>query len=182
MSDEPKLPEPSSQQESGVVVPSKVDAAPAVPAGRSRRRVVTIALAVVLGALAVLCVGGLGFGYVFYRQISEPDRKTPAVVVEQFVEATFNERDHSRVALFTCRDAELSELNQVVSDLRVREGQFNTRFTVQTANLNVRTKGESAAVETDLQLSTPVSRSTQLWRFAMKNQSGWRVCGASRLG
>jgi hypothetical protein len=143
---------------------------------------VAIVLAVVLGGLAVLCVGGLGVGYLFYRQVSEPDRKTPAVVVEQFVEATFNERDHSRARLFTCPNAQLGELDQLMSDLRARESQFNTRFTVQTANLNVHTKGGFAAVDAELQLSTSVSRSTQLWQFDMKNESGWRVCGAQQTG
>ncbi len=69
----------------------------------------------------------------------------------------------------------------MVSDLEAREGQFNTRFNVQTADLNVTTNKKTAAVDTDLQISTPVSRSTQRWRFALKNESGWRVCGAQRV-
>jgi hypothetical protein len=151
------------------------------PAARRRERLIAIVLASVLGGLTVLCIGGLGTAFFVYRAASEPDRKTPAVVVEQFVEAMFNDRDSSRSHLFTCRDSDLGELNQVLSDLRAREAQFNTRFTVQTADVDVREGGGSATVDTDLQLSTSVSRSTQRWRFSLKNQSGWRVCGAHRV-
>jgi hypothetical protein len=46
----------------------------------------------------------------------------------------------------------------------------------------VQTKSRSAEVDVDLQLSTSVSRSSQPWRFTMRNESGWRVCGAHHLG
>ncbi|HEV7963743.1 MAG TPA: hypothetical protein VGP57_14500, partial [Actinoplanes sp.] len=95
MSDEPKPPEPSHQPESGI------DGMPARPAAGSaseppaegaepesgsagreqakggRGRTVGIVLAIVLSGVTLLCVGGLGMGYLFYRQASEPDRTTP---------------------------------------------------------------------------------------------------------
>src|SRR5689334_3809624 len=73
------------------------------PASRSRGRTLRIVLASVLGGLAVLCVGGLGTGYLLYRKVSEPDRSTPGVVVRQYLDATLNERDDNRAGLFTCR-------------------------------------------------------------------------------
>jgi hypothetical protein len=156
---------------------------PALPAGAAKKpqRWKTV-LIVVAGVLALLCVGGLGSAYFYYRDVSEPDRRTPAVVLEQFVEAKLNERDQSRAATLTCRGTSFGQLDQLSADLKARETQFDTTFTVQTADLVVQQKGGSANVDTDLQISTPESRSTQRWRFALKNQSGWRVCSAERLG
>jgi hypothetical protein len=194
VTDTPNPPEPAHQPDSGVPAPPvpaprpgpEVDAEPAPddgepnPAPRTRGRTLRIVLASVLGGLAVLCVGGLGTGYLLYQKVSEPDRRTPAVAVEQFVDAMLNERDTSRAHQFTCRSNELGDLNQLFADIRTREEQFKTRFTVQTADLDVHQNGGSATVDTDLQLTTSVSRSTQRWRFSLKNQSGWRVCTAHR--
>ena len=155
--------------------------APAAPQAKRTQRWKT-ALIVIAGVLALLCVGGLGSAYFYYRKVSEPDRRTPAVVLEQFVEAKMNERDQGRAATLTCRSTSFGPLDQLAADLKARETQFDTTFTVQTADLVVEQKGGSANVDTDLQISTPESRSTQRWRFAMKNQSGWRVCAAERVG
>ncbi len=175
----PALPAPGELQRRAPGQVQKLPVPPKPPGHRGR--VVAITLAVVLGVLTVVGIGGLGLGYFYYQRAATPDRRTPAVVVEQFVEATFNERDADRAKIFTCRTSNLSELHGMVSDLEAREGQFNTRFNVQTADLNVTTNKKTAAVDTDLQISTPVSRSTQRWRFALKNESGWRVCGAQRV-
>ncbi len=190
MTDAPSTPEPTQPTPDGTAAdritagaepPPASGAGEPEPAARRRDRLIAIVLASVFGGLTVLCIGGLGTAFFVYRAASEPDRKTPAVVVEQFVEAMFNDRDSSRSHLFTCRDSDLGELDQALSDLRAREAQFNTRFTIQTADLNVQESGGSATVDSDLQVSTSVSRSTQRWRFSLKNQSGWRVCGAHRV-
>jgi hypothetical protein len=188
---DPQLPEPEDRVNERPSIPDQRPpeapvsgpAAPPAAAGQAKKppRWKT-ALIVVAGVLALLCVGGLGSAYFYYRKVSEPDRRTPAVVLEQFVEAKLNERDQSRAATLTCRSTSFAQLDQLSADLRAREHQFDTTFTVQTADLVVRQRDGTADVDTDLQISTPESRSTQRWRFAMKNQSGWRVCAAERVG
>jgi hypothetical protein len=182
-------PEPEDRVEARPSVPGQrppeapISSTPPPPAAGAKKltRWRTV-LVVIAGVLALLCVGGLGSAYFYYRKVSEPDRRTPAVVLEQFVEAKVNDRDQGRAATLTCRSTSFHELDQLTADLKAREKQFDTTFTVQTVDLVVQEKGGSANVDTDLRISTPESTSTQRWRFAMKNQSGWRVCSAERVG
>ena len=139
---------------------------------------------VLLGALivlAVLCVGGLGTAYFAYDKATRPDRSTPGVVVQQFVNSTFNDRDPSEAKLYTCRSPQLGEVDAMLADFVQREGQFDTRFTVTLTNTSPRIDGDSAVVEADLLVTTSASRSFRHWRFDLVDQSGWRVCAARRL-
>jgi hypothetical protein len=139
-------------------------------------------LLVVAGGLAVLCVGGLTVGYVVYDRATQPDRRTPAVVVDQYVEAMFNARDRSRADLFLCAGRkDMSEPRQLLNDLEGREKEFSTHFTVTTANVEDARRDGSAEVTVDLRLTTPVSRSTQRWTFRLTDESGWRICEAHRV-
>jgi hypothetical protein len=211
VTDAPKPPEPANQPESGVPAqpmppppsipqarqPSagEVDAEPApggggaAPAPRSRGRTLRIVLASVLGALAVLCVGGLGTGYLLYRKVSEPDRSTPGVVVRQYLGATFDDRDELKAARFTCgRPAEISETQQELADLVSREKRFNIRITVSWENFTTQESKATATVGVRLKIAVPEengqpSESFQQWNYALRHQSsGWRVCDAHRAG
>jgi hypothetical protein len=161
--------------------------APAPVAGR-RGRVVGIVLAAVLGGLAVLCVGGLGTGYLLYRKASEPDRSTPGVVVRQYLQATFDDRDESKAARFTCtRPADIGEMQQELADIVSREKRFGIRITVGWENFTVEESKATATVGARLKIAVPEengqpSESFQQWSFAMRHQnSGWRVCDAHRI-
>jgi hypothetical protein len=211
VSDEPKSPEPSHQPESGVDeasdppvglpapvahvqqpgegVESKPDTAKAEPPVGRRRRMVATILAVVLGGLTVLCVGGLGAGYLFYRQASEPDRSTPGVVVRQYLQATFDDRDKSKAARFTCgKPEDIGEIEQKLADIVSREKRFGIRITVGWENFVAEERKGTGTVTVRLKIEVPEqtgqsSESFQQWSFALRQQNtGWRVCGAQRSG
>lgn len=205
MSDAPKPPEPAYRPEIGGDT-SQVPAAAAIepepepgppggstepqpgasPAGQSPRggrRTAAVILAVVLGALGLLCVGGLGVGFFLYRQVSEPDRSTPTVVVRQYLDVVLNERDDQRARLFTCRsDAGLESVRQLRNDIQAKEAQYHVTVRTSPEDFNAQQSGASARVSARLRLSVSANgtfqEQLQTWSFSLRKESGWRVCGA----
>ena len=161
---------------------------PAPASGRrtGRRRLGIVAL-VVLGVLAAVCFGGLGFAYLVYDRATQPDRSTPTLAVRQYVDSTFANRDPGRAKLFTCGSPHLQDVQNLLSDLKAREKRFNISITVSLADMDSTTRGTSGTVEADLRIDTPesdggLSRSSQRWRFGVVRESGWRVCDAHKIG
>jgi hypothetical protein len=152
--------------------------------GRTRRRWRTVLL-VVLAVATVALIGGVVFGYVAYERVAEPDRSTPGVVVRQYIDATFAERDVARAARFTCTRPQIREIDELRALLVSREKEHNVTITVAPANSDVRASGSSATVDVDLKLTVGVAgasqREIQRWRFDVVQQNGWRVCDARRL-
>jgi hypothetical protein len=143
-------------------------------------------LASVLGGLAVLCVGGLGTGYLLYQKVSEPDRSTPGVVVRQYLDATLNERDDNRARLFTCRGTTgLAPVQALRDDNESKEKQYNVGIRVNPEGFVTRQSGSNATVDVKLRLSVSTNgtfqEQIQSWRFTLKRESGWRVCGGEQL-
>ncbi|GII25188.1 hypothetical protein [Planosporangium mesophilum] len=196
MSDEPKPPVPSQQPENGAdetlgtPAAGAQEAASAPPAAKGRPgRVTGIVLAVVLGTATLLCFGGLGVGYFVYYRVSEPDRSTPAVVVRQYLQATFDDRDKSKAARFTCgRPEDIGDIEQKVADIAGREQRFGIHITVGWENFTAHENKQTATVSARLTIQVPEqtgqpSESFQNWNFAMRRQNGdWRVCGAQQTG
>jgi hypothetical protein len=205
VSDEPKPPEPSHQPESGI------DGMPARPAAGSaseppaegaepesgsagreqakggRGRTVGIVLAIVLSGVTLLCVGGLGMGYLFYRQASEPDRTTPTVAVDQYLNATFVLRDASRAKLFTCGDPEsIKETQDLLRDISEKEGRLGVHIAVSWESLKASTAASASTVDGVVRLNTTIGgvpqEEIEQWRFSVSHRSGWRVCDARKAG
>jgi hypothetical protein len=202
VTDAPNPSEPAHQPVSGVPAqpgpqsipqpPGEVDGAPAPddgepkPAPRRRGRTLRIVLASVLGAVAVLCVGGLGTGYLLYRKVSEPDRSTPGVVVRQYLDAALNQRDDSRARLFTCRGSTgLAPVQSLRDDNLSKEKQYNVSIRVNPEGFETRQSGSNATVDVKLRLSVSANgtfqEQIQSWRFTLRRESGWRVCGGEQL-
>jgi hypothetical protein len=196
VSDEPRRPEPSHQRErdagegsdASPVEPPEAQqqaARPGSSPGR-RRRIVTGVLAAILGAAAVLCVGGLGVGYFLYRQVSEPDRSTPTVAVDQYLNATFVARDASKARSFTCADPQsISEGQNLLRDVQEKEGRFGVHIAVSWESLKASTEANSGTVDGVVRLNTTIGgnpqEEIQNWRFSVSRQAGWRVCDARRI-
>ena len=90
--------------------------------------------------------------------------------------------DAGRAAQLVCSGSKLGDIDAMRRDLASRATQFSTQLRVDTANYSQRTDGGSTVVEVDLKVVTAVSRSTRRWAFELRQQDGWRICGAHRVG
>lgn len=161
--------------------------APAVAHPKQRRRNLRPILAVLGGMLALLLMGGIGIAYVVYDRATALDRSAPDVVVDNFLRAYLVERDESKALLFACSDtSQLREVFAFREDLESRERRFDASFTVTWGGLTPVEQAGSVDVLVDLRLFTVVNgfeqSDVQSWRFETRDQEGWRVCGASRVG
>ncbi|MGC9670328.1 hypothetical protein ACNTMW_27765 [Planosporangium sp. 12N6] len=154
-----------------------------------RGRVVGIVLVAVFAVAVLLCMGGLGVGYLFYRGVSEPDRSTPGVVVRQYLQATFDDRDKSKAARFTCEQpTDIGEIERTLAEIVSREQRFGIRITVGWEDFVSEENGNAATVRVRLKTMVPEqtgqsSESFRIWSFTLMHRSnGWRVCGAQPVG
>ncbi len=152
---------------------------------RPRWRLVLLVMAVVVG---VTCIGGLSAGYFLYYKASEPDRSTPGVVVDQYLQATFSDRNEAMARRFTCESPDqLTEMRAMLDDIEEREQRGSKTITVHWEDFDSSIAGRSATVTASLIVITPTSagaasRSIRRWEFKLENRSGWRVCGVQRIG
>lgn len=141
----------------------------------------------VAGVLAALCLGGGVVGYLVYDRATAPDRSAPDVVVDNYLRAFLVDRNDVRANLFVCEGkSDLNDLNQLRTDLVVREDRFGTDLTVTWGPLQETRAGEQAVVRVDLTFSAQVDgiRQTdrQSWSFDLQLSDDWRVCSAEQRG
>ena len=133
-----------------------------------------------------LCLLGSAAGYILYDRATRIDRSDPELVVEHYVYAIFGDRDLDRAAVFECHDSSARKSVQaLLSEIEERESRFNISITVSTANYSSSVVGDNAEVAVSLRIDVPEddgkpSRSTQDWRFQLRDEDGWRVCGAAK--
>jgi hypothetical protein len=147
---------------------------------RSRRRTIVL---VVLGALAFLCVGGVGVAYVLYNQATQPDRTTPAVTVRQYVEAKLNDRNDIRAHLFLCdKTDDPTPIADLASDIQNRERQFNVHANVAMEGFETNMSGNRATVTVTFRISVSTGGNFQElfqhWEFTLSHGANWRICNA----
>lgn len=143
-----------------------------------------LALVVLAGVVALLCVGGAGVVLVAYQRAAAPDRSAPDVVVDNYLRAYLVERNDVRASLYSCKDAsELSEVQTLRNDIQAREKQYAIKILVSWGSLHVAVSDKSGTVTTQVRrtVSDGSERVLETWRFDVANQGGWRVCGAHRL-
>lgn len=149
--------------------------APLVRPRRSRKVQVLLILLIVLGGLVV--VGGAA-GVILYDQATKIDRSTPAVTIDQFLQAGLVEKDAARVGLFTCD--EWSGPDALAQLLPLVGPDVTASWGVVSVPLN---DGAQAEAIVRVRFSTPVgqqmARVTEVWRVKLADQSGWRVCSVT---
>ncbi len=151
---------------------------PTVPRGRRTRLV----LAVVGGVLALLCLGGIGIAFVLYDDATKIDRGSPDAAVDSFLRAYLVNRDDSQAALFRCNSGgDFADLDAYRTDLLSRESRYSISINVTWSTLTVQGSGDQTSVSTDLvrAIANGAERTSDTWRFAVVDQDGWRVCGAT---
>ena len=167
---------------------SEPPSAPTSPAERlrearaRRRRAVRQVLLIGLCFLALLCLGGVGAGFLFYHQATKPDLTTPEHVARKYLEAYLIDRDEYAVRQYECADTSgLKEIQALRADVDEREKKFGLAFTFSVARADeAERRGNDSVVAVDLVLSTSIQgepkREVEHWQLKMHNDSGWRVC------
>lgn len=136
-------------------------------------------------AVAVVCLGGLGVGYLAYDKATGPDLSHPDVAVSDYLRESLVNRNDVRAAQYTCGHRHLAQIEQLRDDLIAREKRFGTPINVSWGKLTVSKTGDNAAhVAVDLRISASVDggyqQQMQSWEFEVQRRSGWQVCDASR--
>ncbi|HEY0700536.1 MAG TPA: hypothetical protein VGD43_22365 [Micromonospora sp.] len=138
--------------------------------------------------LALLCVGGAGIAFVLYDKATKPDRSAPEVVVRNYLQALLIDRSHVRAEDYTCSEpGQLREIENFAKDVVDRERVLGVSIIVSIERIVVHSEnGSSASVGVSVRRSATVDGVPQSlvdsWNFDLRNEGGWRVCVALRIG
>jgi len=164
------------------VPPPKV-LAPARSASRWRMR-----LGIIGGIVALLCVGGVGIAYHEYDKATKPNRSSPDVAVDNYLQAFLVDRSGSETAQYSCTDVSGLKAFQIfrntATSYAADRGQA-VSFSWQIGIVDA--SGASATVDVDITQVTlnqgaQVGRSVHPWQMTTNNVAGWHVCAASPNG
>jgi len=123
------------------------------------------------------------WGLFAYNEVTKVDRSDPEVVTDEFLRATLVRKDQAGADLYACEDQTgLSPIRSLRTDLDRREtaegvtisvtwGAYSTDGNRITTDLTI-TARKGVAVD---------SREKQKWTFTVKDDGGWRVCGAEKI-
>jgi hypothetical protein len=168
-------------------VPVAGGPAPTVVGGKPRNRRLRLWLAMGLGIVVLLCLGGVGVAISLYDGATKIQRSEPDAVVDGFLRAYLVNREDKEVALFTCKTGpDLAAIAALRSEFVTREKEFDVKVVVTWGTLTVSNTGpESRSVATDLIIAgtkngDTQSRRTETWSFGVVDQDGWRVCSAAK--
>jgi hypothetical protein len=141
-------------------------------------------LAMGLGIVALLCLGGVGVVVSLYDGATEIKRSEPDAVVDSFLRAYLVNRDDKEVALYTCKaGGSFSQLEAFRADIVSREKQYTMGIRVSWTSLTVSTESGQTIVSTQIRraISDGSESTSDGWEFQLADEDGWRVCGASEL-
>jgi hypothetical protein len=141
---------------------------------------------VVVAALAVgLCLAGVVVGYTLYDKATTPDRSSPTVTLQQYLDEKFDNRDDQRAAALQCASPKLDAVDAMLADVKSRESKFGVSIVVRSSDVVVTKNGSSAGIDANLKISTTVNgaeqRDIEKWHFDLVKEGGWRVCGAAEI-
>jgi len=134
--------------------------------------------------VALLGLGAVAVGFLFYDRTTKPDLSTPALVTRKYLAAYLVDRDDAGAAQYQCSDSSgLASMRALRSDLDDRQKRYNIAITVSVDSVREASRsGNSAEVAADIVLSA-VDTGDQLtrvqhWLITARNDGGWRVCSA----
>jgi nitrate reductase NapE component len=175
----------TDQSEGQPTLPSPAERAKEARA--RRRRAIRQFLVVGFCLAALLCLGVVGAGFLFYNQATKPDLSSPAIVTQKYLSAYLLNRDDRGAAQYLCSDVSgLAEIRALRDDLDARQKTYGVTISASVDAIRETDRlDNTATVLVDLVLSTVLDgepqRAVQHWQFNVRNQSGWRVCGAHHL-
>jgi len=145
------------------------------------RIVVTLLVVVAAGT-----TGAAGIAFFAYDQATRIDRSDPDLVVTNYLRALLNERDETRAALYVCSDASgLSEIRALREQIESQEQELGVVMSVSLEDLQREESGQRVVnVGISIRRAAVIDGIRQSvadrWRFKVVNESGWRVCGATK--
>jgi hypothetical protein len=152
-----------------------------------RRRAIRQYLIVGLCFVALLGLGGVAVGFLFYDRATKPDLSTPSLVTRKYLSAYLVNRDDAAAAQYQCEDTSgLEPMRAFRADLDDREKKYNLNISVSVDSVRETSRsGDQAEVAADTVVSA-VDAGTQLsrvqhWAITTRNESGWRVCAAHEV-
>jgi hypothetical protein len=140
-----------------------------------------------LGIVVLLCLGGVGVFVSLYDNATAIKRSEPDAVADSFLRAYLVERDDQQASLFTCKTgSQLSALSTLRTELVNREKQFGVKVVVTWGSLIVTGSGNDRRdVRADLIIAgtkngDTQSQHTEPWQLGLIDDDGWRVCTATK--
>jgi hypothetical protein len=135
------------------------------------------------GILTLLCLGGVGVAIALYEGATEIKRSEPGTVVDGYLRAYLVNRDEAETALYTCKQGDFSQIEMFRAGILSLEQEHSTTIQFAWEGLRVATNGAEGSVEVDLtRFISDNEQLIEVWRFAVVDQDGWRVCGATKVG
>jgi hypothetical protein len=172
--------------------PPPAPATPTIPAprtapgaGRLRNRRARLIMAMVLGVVGLLCLGGVGVAVSLYDDATEIKRTAPDAVVDNFLGAYLANRDDKSASLYTCRSAaDLGKLAAFRADIQSREKRYTIGIRATWRNFDVHVENGRATIKVDIvrTISDGSEETSDRWQFQLVDDGGWRVCAAEPLG
>jgi hypothetical protein len=154
---------------------------PVAPPKRPNRRL-RLWLAMGLGLLVLLCAGGIGVFVSLYDGATAIKRTAPDAVVDNFLGAYLVNRDDNEASLYQCKaGGDFAAIQAYRADITTREKASTVGIRVSWGSLAVAVSGDRGTVTTDLTKVAGDEHLTKTWQFAVVDQDGWRVCGATQL-
>jgi hypothetical protein len=141
---------------------------------------------VVVAALAVaFCLAGVGVAYILYDKATTPDRSSPSVTLQQYLDEKFENRNEQKAAALVCQSPKLDAVDAMLTDLKSREAKAGVTIDVKSSDVVVTQTGSNAGIDANLKISTTVNgveqRDIEKWHFDLVKESGWRVCAAAQV-
>ncbi|WP_200210187.1 Rv0361 family membrane protein [Micromonospora coerulea] len=148
------------------------------PPPPKKRRGLLIA-SIVLAAAILLCGGGGTAAFLTLRDTEEGQgAKEPAVAVDDFLTAVYQDRDAKKAATFVCSASrDDKKIAGKVAEVQKYATEYqNPRFRWTTPKVDNQT-GERATVTTKVTMTTSDEKvADQELRFTVVQKSGWWVC------
>ncbi|WP_442934050.1 Rv0361 family membrane protein [Micromonospora sp. CPCC 205561] len=148
------------------------------PAAPKKKRGVLIA-AIALGVILLLCAGGGVVTFLTLRDAESGEgAKEPAVAVDEFLTAVYQDRDAARAARLVC--ASSRDEKKIAAKVAEVEKQVTTyqkpRFRWTSPKVDNQT-GDRATVTTKVTMTTADEKvAAQDLRFTVVRKTGWWVC------
>jgi hypothetical protein len=155
--------------------------------GAPKRHRARLWVALIGGVVALLCLGGAGVVALLYNNATKIDRAAPDQVTSSFLRAYLLDRDDKEASLYTCKQPQLGGVAALRSEMVTREKNFGTSVSANWESLritDVTQKAKSAAVElaiSGFKNGQQVSSHNESWTFGLVDESGWRVCSATKI-